>query len=122
MINQEFLRGTVFGTGFPAQGLRLAGHLPRRIEYKTGDFSFLLHLEEIQRSQPPEHEEISDKEFSIFEKRQSLNQDAQNFSNSAGFSVEEFERDMDLLASGLENIDFVYQGTYPREDIYLDHD
>jgi hypothetical protein len=33
----------------------------------------------------------------------------------------EFERDMDLLAEGLEHLP-AYQGTYSREDIYLDHD
>jgi hypothetical protein len=38
------------------------------------------------------------------------------------FSLEEFERDMDLLTQGLENLPSEYQGTYSREDIYLDHD
>ena len=36
-------------------------------------------------------------------------------------SLEEFERDMDLLAEGLEHLP-AYRGTYSREDIYLDHD
>jgi hypothetical protein len=36
-------------------------------------------------------------------------------------SLEEFERDMDLLAEGLQHLP-AYQGTYSREDIYLDHD
>ena len=36
-------------------------------------------------------------------------------------SLEEFERDMDLLAEGLEHLP-AYPGTYSREDIYLDHD
>jgi hypothetical protein len=43
---------------------------------------------------------------------------------SAGLTaapLAEFERDMDLLAEGLEHLP-AYQGTYPREDIYLDHD
>jgi hypothetical protein len=37
-------------------------------------------------------------------------------------SVEEFERDMDALSEGLEHLPVGYQGTYSREDIYLDHD
>lgn len=36
-------------------------------------------------------------------------------------SLEEFERDMDALAEGLENLSVGYEGTYSREDIYLDH-
>jgi hypothetical protein len=122
VINHEYLRGTAFGTGFPVHGIRLPTHVSRRVEYETDDFSFLLNLEEIQRSQLPATEEISDTEFSILERRHSLNQGAQNFIVSAGFSIEEFERDMDLLAAGLENIHIGYQGTYPREDIYMDHD
>jgi regulator of sirC expression with transglutaminase-like and TPR domain len=37
-------------------------------------------------------------------------------------SLEEFERDMDALSEGLEHLPVGYQGTYSREDIYLDHD
>jgi regulator of sirC expression with transglutaminase-like and TPR domain len=37
-------------------------------------------------------------------------------------SLEEFERDMDALSEGLEHLPVSYQGTYSREDIYLDHD
>jgi hypothetical protein len=37
------------------------------------------------------------------------------------FSLEDFERDMALLAQGLENLPSEYQGNFPREDIYLDH-
>jgi hypothetical protein len=36
-------------------------------------------------------------------------------------SLEEFERDMDALAEGLEHLPVGYEGTYSREDIYLDH-
>ena len=36
-------------------------------------------------------------------------------------SLEEFERDMDALAEGLEHLPAGYEGTYSREDIYLDH-
>lgn len=36
-------------------------------------------------------------------------------------SLEEFERDMDLLAEGLDQLP-AYRGTHSREDIYLDHD
>ncbi|MFN2596908.1 MAG: hypothetical protein ABR563_06950 [Pyrinomonadaceae bacterium] len=36
-------------------------------------------------------------------------------------SLEEFERDMDALAEGLEHLPVGYQGSYSREDIYLDH-
>ncbi|MBC8029851.1 MAG: hypothetical protein H7Z16_07050 [Pyrinomonadaceae bacterium] len=36
-------------------------------------------------------------------------------------SLEEFERDMDLLAEELEQLP-AYRGTYSREDIYLDHE
>ena len=122
MINQEYLRGTAFGTGFPVHGIRPSTRLSRRIEYTTDDFSFLLNLEEVQRSQLPPTEETSETEFSVFEKRHSLNQAAQSISVNASFSIEEFEQDMDLLAAGLENIHIAYQGTYPREDIYVDHD
>ena len=38
------------------------------------------------------------------------------------FSLEEFERDMDSVAQGLEHLPINYRGTYSREDIYLDHD
>ena len=38
------------------------------------------------------------------------------------FSLEEFDRDMDLLTQGLEHLPVNYQGTYSREDIYSDHD
>jgi len=37
-------------------------------------------------------------------------------------SLEEFEQDMDALAEGLEHFLVDYQGTYLREDIYMDHD
>ena len=37
-------------------------------------------------------------------------------------SLEDFERDMDLLAQGLDHLPTEYQGTYSREDIYSDHD
>jgi hypothetical protein len=37
-------------------------------------------------------------------------------------SLEDFERDMDLLAEGLEHLPSKYEGAYPREDIYADHD
>lgn len=36
-------------------------------------------------------------------------------------SLEEFERDMDALADGLEHLPVGYDGTYSREDIYLEH-
>lgn len=36
-------------------------------------------------------------------------------------SIEEFERDMDLLAEGLEHLP-AYRGSYSREDVYLEHD
>lgn len=37
-------------------------------------------------------------------------------------SLADFERDMDLLAQGLEHLPTKYQGSYPRDDIYSDHD
>jgi predicted transcriptional regulator len=37
-------------------------------------------------------------------------------------SLEEFERDMDALAEGLEHLPVGYEGSYTRADIYLDHD
>ena len=37
-------------------------------------------------------------------------------------SLEEFERDMDALSEGIEHLPAGYQGTYSRQDIYLDHD
>ena len=36
-------------------------------------------------------------------------------------SLEEFERDMDALAEGLEHLPVGYEGAYSREDIYMDH-
>jgi transcriptional regulator with XRE-family HTH domain len=36
-------------------------------------------------------------------------------------SLEDFERDMDLIAEGLERLP-AYRGNYSREEIYLDHD
>lgn len=36
-------------------------------------------------------------------------------------SLEEFERDMDALAEGLEHLPVGYEGTYSRADIYLDY-
>ena len=37
-------------------------------------------------------------------------------------SLEDFERDMDLVAQGLDHLPAEYQGDYSREDIYSDHD
>jgi hypothetical protein len=37
-------------------------------------------------------------------------------------SLEEFERDMDALAEGAEQLPAEYRGTYSRADIYADHD
>jgi methyl coenzyme M reductase gamma subunit len=37
-------------------------------------------------------------------------------------SLEEFDRDMDAIAEGAEQLPTEYQGTYPRADIYADHD
>jgi len=37
-------------------------------------------------------------------------------------SLEDFERDMDLIAQGLDHLPAKYRGTYSREDIYSDHD
>lgn len=37
-------------------------------------------------------------------------------------SLEDFERDMDLRAQGVDHGSTEYQGTYSREDIYSDHD
>lgn len=37
-------------------------------------------------------------------------------------SLEEFERDMDSLADGLDDLPAAYHGTYSREDIYVDHE
>lgn len=37
-------------------------------------------------------------------------------------SMEDFERDMDLVAQGLDHLPAEYRGDYPREDIYSDHD
>ena len=37
-------------------------------------------------------------------------------------SLEDFERDMDFLAEGLQHLPAGYTGTYSRGDIYLDHD
>jgi len=36
-------------------------------------------------------------------------------------SLEEFERDMNALAEGLEHLPVGYEGTYSRADIYMDH-
>jgi hypothetical protein len=36
-------------------------------------------------------------------------------------SLEEFERDMDALAEGLEHLPVGYEETYSRADIYMDH-
>lgn len=121
MTNQEYLRGAFFGAGLPVHGVRShAGNNPPRTEHKTGDFSFLLKLEELQRPQQPAIERVSEPELPIFVKRQPANQDMQHVNLTAGFSLEEFERDMDLLAEGLEHLPVNYRGTYSREDIYLD--
>jgi hypothetical protein len=40
----------------------------------------------------------------------------------AEVSIEEFERNLDLLAEGTANFSSRYNGTHSREDIYLDHD
>jgi len=42
--------------------------------------------------------------------------------NSAEVSLEEFERNLNLLAEGSTNFSSIYDGTYSREDIYLNHD
>ena len=42
--------------------------------------------------------------------------------NPAEISLEEFERNLDLLAVDSTNASPAYNGAYSREDIYLDHD
>ena len=37
-------------------------------------------------------------------------------------SLEEFEQDLDALAEGLEDLEVKCEGSYSREDIYIDHD
>jgi len=64
--------------------------------------------------------EDDDVEFSILENLQSLDRELPHASFNTGFSLDEFERDLDLLAEGLDHLPLKYQGTYSREDIYLD--
>lgn len=47
-----------------------------------------------------------------------------NFADNdpAEISLEEFERNLDLLARNSENFPLLDDGTYSREDIYLEHD
>lgn len=40
---------------------------------------------------------------------------------AAELSLQEFERDLDALAEGLEHLPAGDEGTYSREDIYMDH-
>ena len=121
MINQEYLVGNFFrGAGLPVHGVRSFDINPRRIEYERGDFSFLLKLEELQRPRSLAIEHVSVAEASIFENQRPLNQGLPHANSAAAFSLEEFERDMDLLAEGLEHLPIHYRGTYSREDIYLD--
>lgn len=120
MTNQEYLRGTFFGAGLPVRGIRsLESRTPQRVEFENGDFSFLLKLGDLQRSGESDIvDPESIREDQIFENRQLLKMEV----HLPEFSLAEFERDMDLIAEGLENIGIGYQGTYPRADIYLDHD
>lgn len=124
MTNQEYLRGNFFGAGLSLRGVRsLEGSVSQRIEYENGDFSFLLRLGELQRSQEPVMdvtERINETEHSIFEKQRLLDREIRRERAAVAFSLEEFERDMDLLAEGLENLPLQYRGTYSREDIYTD--
>ena len=120
MTNQEYLRGNFFGAGLSLRGVRsLEGSVSPRIEYENGDFSFLLRLGELQRPQEP-LDRINETEHSIFEKQRLLDREVPRERAAVGFSLEEFERDMDLLAEGLENLPLQYRGTYSREDIYMD--
>lgn len=41
---------------------------------------------------------------------------------SGEISLEEFERNLDLLAEDSANLPPTYQGNYSRDDIYLEHD
>jgi len=43
-------------------------------------------------------------------------------SNGLDLPIEEFEHDLDALSEGLDDLKLEYIGTYPRSDIYLDHD
>ena len=121
MTNQEYLRGTVLGAGFRAHSNRPTARVTRQIKYETGDFSFLLRLEEIQTTQEPPRDAVNS-DFSILENSQSLNPNTQTATVGSRFSLAEFERDMDLLAEGLEHLPTRYSGTYSREDIYSDDD
>lgn len=121
MTNQDYLRGAFFGAGLPVQSVRpLRDSAPSRIEYESGDFSFLLKLEELQRSRQRDMEDVNETELAVFDNQQLAHQDLHHTNLLAGFSLEEFERDMDLLAEGLEHLPLQYRGTFSREDIYMD--
>ncbi len=51
-----------------------------------------------------------------------LSEPAPSAAEPAEPSLEEFDRDMDALAQGAEQLPNDYRGTYSRADIYVDHD
>jgi hypothetical protein len=127
MINEGYLKNKFLGgEPFLNMGFRRAPKMPTITERQADDFSFLLELKDLQQvPRPLEYEETAERaERSTFDAplEQVLNRSGLPEQSLMEWSLAEFERDMDLLSEGLENLPLQYRGTYSREDIYLDDD
>ena len=123
MISQNYLRSSTLGGGFPfLHGLRQASRTS--VQRPPSDFSFLLELDDLQTPKPPvpEHEITNQSRYGTLDDsgEQVLARLQLGLNGETFWSLADFERDMDLLAEGLEDLHIQYQGTYSREDIYLD--
>lgn len=66
--------------------------------------------------------EASANNLSVEEFVQRIVENSFTENNFTEVPLEEFERNLDLLAEGSENFSSRYNGAYWREGIYLDHD
>ena len=127
MINPDYFRGNFLGGGllFPSIGLRQASKRTTD-EPMTENFSFLLELQDLQRSRrdlllgeietttragrPPAEHPLE----------QILRRSVMEEAKVSEYTLAEFERDMDVLTEGLDDLTLQYRGSYSRDDIYLD--
>ena len=124
MINEGNLKNKFLGgEPFLNMGFRRTPKMPSITERQADDFSFLLELKDLQQArQPLKYEGTEERSTFDAPLKQILNRSRLPEQNLMEWSLAEFERDMDLLAEGLEHLPLQYQGTYSREDIYSDHD
>src|SRR5262245_8771822 len=125
MTSQEYLRSSAFGGGWPlaviGSGQSQTSHTQRPDPTQV---SSLLELEALQIPDPVQKETATwRKHSSFFDEpiEEILARSGLTFTPME-WSMADFERDLDLIAEGLPDIQVDYRGSYSREDIYRDDD